>query len=31
MQLQVTIQDGEIWMRNDDDGVQVTLEKLASA
>lgn len=29
MQLQVTIQDGEIWMRNADDAVQVKIEPLA--
>lgn len=31
MQLQMTIQDGEIWMRNADDAVEVTLQKLAPA
>ncbi len=29
MQLQVTIQDGEIWMRNDSDAVEVRIEALA--
>ena len=28
MQLQVTIQDGEIWLRNDADSVQVGIEQL---
>ncbi len=29
MQLQVTIQDGDIWMRNDSHAVEVRLERLA--
>ncbi len=31
MQLQLTIQDGDIWMRNDDDAVAIRLEKIAPA
>lgn len=31
MQLQVTIQDGEIWMRKDDHAVEIRLEKLSAS
>lgn len=31
MQLQVTIQDGEIWVRNDSDAVEVNIDSLAIA